>query len=461
MPFTDSLEFVEIIRADKYTLTATPSDVVVGKLYVGSTRQIESGNLPLLEEHSDITLLSGEQITIPYGKNPVQYIVRAATMDIQTVGTATAPDIKDGKTAWVNGVQVVGSMPIIEDYNVTLLAGESHIPALGWHSGASVVRAENLAVQTVGNASAEHILQEYIAWVNGQEITGAMVNNAPVTVNLQSGETYQVPEGYHNGEDLIIAPSLLSVTPGTATSEDIKDGEVAWVNGQEIIGSMPIIAPSAHALAFNGTYYIPQGYHDGNGYVTQNLPAIEDQIVISPAFEDQIVSAAGKYMVQDILVNGIDALNYQRPSTEWLINEEEFIEGQLTGEYKLAVDNWHDNATLNVYYFELGTAITGLDIVDPNNGTIHGVLFIDWKNSNSSTYTYHFEEDNDSGPSRYCDVSLSLEPDTNAHTFKFEFQQLTNSSDNRSYEITYFRVRELFHARQFGDDHDTDENITP
>ena len=115
MPFTDSLEFVEIIRADKYTLTATPSDVVVGKLYVGSTRQIESGNLPLLEEHSDITLLSGEQITIPYGKNPVQYIVRAATMDIQTVGTATAPDIKDGKTAWVNGVQVVGSMPIIED----------------------------------------------------------------------------------------------------------------------------------------------------------------------------------------------------------------------------------------------------------------------------------------------------------------------------------------------------------
>ena len=61
MPFTDSIEFVEIIRADKYTLTATPSDVVAGELYVGSTRQVETGNLPLLEEHSDVTLLSGEQ----------------------------------------------------------------------------------------------------------------------------------------------------------------------------------------------------------------------------------------------------------------------------------------------------------------------------------------------------------------------------------------------------------------
>lgn len=456
MPFTDSIEFVEIIRADKYTLTATPSDVVAGKLYVGSTRQVETGNLPLLEEHSDVTLLSGEQITIPYGKNPKQYIVKAATMDVQTVGTATPPDIKDGETAWVNGVQIVGTMPVIEDYEVTLLAGEQHMPALGWHSGGSVIRAEGLAVQTVGNAGPEHILQEHIAWVNGQEITGSMVDNAPVTVNLQSGETYQVPEGYHNGEDLIIAPTLDSVTPGTATSEDIKDGEIAWVNGVEIVGSMPIIAPSAHSLAFNGTYYIPQGYHDGNGYVTQNLPAIEDQIVISPAFEDQVISAAGKYMVDDILVNGIDALNYQRPSTEWIINDTTFDPGINTKSYTLPVDNWHDNATLNIYYFEYcchdesGEAFAE----GVNTGYVHGILYIDWKNL-TNTYTYHFEETSNTGISNNFTVTLSLEADTNAHKFEYSCPQMP-----ATYVTDYFRVKELFHARQFGDDHDIDDTTT-
>ena len=454
MPFTDSIEFVEIIRADKYTLTATPSDVVAGELYVGSTRQVETGNLPLLEEHSDVTLLSGEQITIPYGKNPKQYIVKAATMDIQTVGTATPPDIKDGETAWVNGVQIVGTMPVIEDYEVILLAGEQHIPALGWHSGGSIIRAEGLAVQTVGNAGPEHILQEHIAWVNGQEITGSMVDNAPVTVNLQSGETYQVPEGYHNGEDLIIAPTLDSVTPGTATSEDIKDGEIAWVNGVEVVGSMPIIAPSAHALAFNGTYYIPQGYHDGNGYVTQNLPAIEDQIVISPAFEDQVISAAGKYMVDDILVNGIDALNYQRPSTENIISEDTVdpadivIEGDTNtkatiGPYVLPVDNWHDNATLNIYKVQFYY----------HNSPITGILSIDWKGEQSSQIMTVYNGQ------AYVYIYLDLEPDTNAHRFKIEVYYCENTAEAVA-ENTRFYVSELFRARQFGDDHDTDDATT-
>ena len=230
---------------------------------------------------------------------------------------------------------------------------------------------------------------------------------------------------------------------------------------------MPIITASAHSLSFNGTYTIPMGYHDGNGYVTQNIPSIEDQVVISPAFEDQTISVAGNYMVQDILVNGIDALNYQRPSTEYLVNDEEFSAGDgiKEKEYKLSVDNWHDNATLNVYYFELGCTSDNELVGDDgtssgyNIGTVHGVLFIDWKNTQSTSYTYLFEESLDTGIPQSCTVSLYLEADTNAHTFKFSVPNLQSD-----YHITYFRVRELFHARQFGDDHDTDDTtseITP
>lgn len=449
MPFTDSLEFVEVVRADKYQITATPSDVALGKVFIGSTRQLETGNLPVLPEHSDVVLLAGEQITIEYGKNPKAFVVRSAAMGDQTPATATPPDIKEGETAWVNGIEITGTMPIIEDHETTLLAGEEYTPALGWHSGASLIKAETLAKQTQANAGPEHILQEYGAWVNGQYVEGAMTNNAPVTITLSAGERYQVPEGFHNGEDIIIAPSLESTSPGTALSEDIKDGKVAWVNGVEIIGSMPIIAPSAHALPFNGTFYISKGYHDGNGYVTQNIPAIEDQIVISPAFEDQTISAAGKYMVQDILVNGIDALNYRRPSTEYIINDENLGADIKEKEYKLSVDNWHDNATLNVYYFEYCNHDSSAGNAGEDGVTTayaNGILFIDWKNAQSSTYNYYFKDGTTS-----ITVSLSLEVDTNAHTFKFEVPNLTSG-----YVTDYFRVRELFHARQFGDDHDVD-----
>lgn len=212
MPFTDSIEFVEIIRADKYTLTATPSDVVAGRLYVGSTRQVETGNLPLLEEHSDVTLLSGEQITIPYGKNPKQYIVKAATMDIQTVGTATPPDIKDGETAWVNGVQIVGTFDP-DEYVNDLLKDTDAI--------ASEVRGG----------------KKFYSAKLGMVATGTaedFSNQEPRT--LRNGESITVPKGFHDGSLKISVIALKDVTIASADENSILVGNTAWVNGELVEG---------------------------------------------------------------------------------------------------------------------------------------------------------------------------------------------------------------------------------
>ena len=50
------------------------------------------------------------------------------------------------------------------------------------------------------NASASEILQGRTAYVNGNKITGEMTNNGAVsgTIATKSG-TYVVPAGYHNG----------------------------------------------------------------------------------------------------------------------------------------------------------------------------------------------------------------------------------------------------------------------
>ena len=447
MPFTDSLRFVEIIRADQSTLTAEPADVAAGKVYIGTTKKLEVGNLPVLtQQDADIVLVSGEEYTVEYGKNPKEYKVKVATLGDQTPATASAEHILYPYNAWVNGVLITGSMPDNGSVEEELLAGQSYIIPLGYHDGSGMVTTVSLANQTPGNAEADDITAGTTAWVNGVEIAGTLPVITDEEIQLSAGQEYVIPFGKHSGNGRVTAMALADQTLGTAESGDILDGETAWVNGVEVTGTIPRIASQEITLPFNGEYIIPMGYHSGLGKVTQDIPAIEDQIVIAPAFEQQIIPTAGNYIAQDILVPGINALNYQRTGSEWIVNDEAVAAGTSTKSYATNVDNWHDNATLNVYYFEMSTTKSNVD-----NGILHGILFIDWDNPESATYTYQFEDTSNTGISSGVEVSLSLEDGTNAHTFTWSID------DIQTYGIKYFRVRELFHARQYGDDHDVDD----
>ena len=88
-----------------------------------------------------------------------------------------------------------------------------------------------------GDATASQILSGKTAWVKGQKITGTMPNRGAVSKTLNAGGSYTIPEGYHNGSGKITASSLASQTPGTATANDIASGKTAWVNGKKITGT--------------------------------------------------------------------------------------------------------------------------------------------------------------------------------------------------------------------------------
>ena len=86
-------------------------------------------------------------------------------------------------------------------------------------------------------ATPEDILAGKKAWVNGNQITGTMVNRGTVNQTLKAGESYTIPEGYHNGKGVITSASLASQTEGTATADNISNGMTAWVNGNLITGN--------------------------------------------------------------------------------------------------------------------------------------------------------------------------------------------------------------------------------
>ena len=87
------------------------------------------------------------------------------------------------------------------------------------------------------NAEAKHILKDYKAYSKGQLIIGTMTNNEAVNANLNAGQSYTIPEGYHNGSGKVTANDLASQTQATANANNLSNGVTAWVNGQKITGN--------------------------------------------------------------------------------------------------------------------------------------------------------------------------------------------------------------------------------
>ena len=71
----------------------------------GASSEITSGTSIVPNPVDDTTITIGKGI---YGSNRTLVV---KSVKSQTSGNATAPDILSGKVAWVNGIQVIGSMP--------------------------------------------------------------------------------------------------------------------------------------------------------------------------------------------------------------------------------------------------------------------------------------------------------------------------------------------------------------
>ena len=101
-------------------------------------------------------------------------------------------------------------------------------------------------------------------------VEGTMPNCGAKTAELACGESYPIPEGYHNGSGKVTAKSLASQTQASAAAGDILKDKTAYVNGSKVIGTMANQGAKTSALNCGGSYTIPAGYHNGSGKVTAN-----------------------------------------------------------------------------------------------------------------------------------------------------------------------------------------------
>lgn len=92
-------------------LTAQKAHVLNGYTYVGNDTNDESGTGSMVNNGAvSKTLNAGGSYTIPVGYHNGSGKVTANSLASQTAGTATAADIMSGKTAWVGGNKLTGTM---------------------------------------------------------------------------------------------------------------------------------------------------------------------------------------------------------------------------------------------------------------------------------------------------------------------------------------------------------------
>ncbi|WP_421663672.1 phage tail protein [Lysinibacillus telephonicus] len=232
---------LEVSNADAVTMKADPSVIIASKKYVDDKISIVTTNLTSVQQQVNKHIADNVKhlnYSIASGTNSYT----ASIQGIDSLGEGVSVKIKFTNentgpcTLNINGL---GAMPIRKANGNELLSGNikaGQIMHLVYTGTVFQLLGEG---GEYGTAGAPQVLEGYTVGREDGVIDGTMPNRGSVTSTINAGNSYTIPEGYHNGSGKVTANSLASQTLADATAANILYGKTAWVNGQKITGTIP------------------------------------------------------------------------------------------------------------------------------------------------------------------------------------------------------------------------------
>ena len=253
---------------DVSSVTATAGDVLANKIIVTADGAVTTGTMPNNGAVSQVLTAGTPSYTVPAG-----YHSGTGTVSISPQ-TKSATPTKSQQTVSPDAGKVLSSVTV------------EAIP-------------DEYVDTTDGTATAAQILTGRTAYVAGEKVTGTMPNNSPAATVLDTETaSYTIPAGYHDGTGSVslsletksaaptkaqqtIEPSegkvlsqvtveaipaqYVDTSSGTAAAGDILAGKIAFVDGERVTGSMP--NNGATTLTIDGmqatSVSVPAGYTSG------------------------------------------------------------------------------------------------------------------------------------------------------------------------------------------------------
>lgn len=191
--------------ADPYDeLDALPEDVLEPTTFIGASKEKDAGKM-INRGTMNPFLSFGAVFNIPQGYHTGLGVITAYTLEHETVGSITPTRMAIGKTAWVNGLLVTGTVPTPEPSIIDLIYGD---PTFYMQIPEGMYRNFTNICTTSGS--------------NLISVSGIDLNY--IAKNQTVFDTF----------------SGTYTSDATATENVIRVGKTAYVNGQKLTGSMAV-----------------------------------------------------------------------------------------------------------------------------------------------------------------------------------------------------------------------------